>query len=133
MGRVFFDINLTNVFLGQSPKAVEMKTKINKWILMMFTSFWTVKQTKNRQLLEWDKIFASDKTNLVTFKLMQSPRFILILSLFKIPFRIFCTHIKGSYTIFFYHKWNHAIHSSQWTTFSYYQCLEDISFQLRNL
>ena len=87
MGRVFFDINLTNVFLGQSPKAVEMKTKINKWILMMFTSFWTVKQTKNRQLLEWDKIFASDKTNLVTFKLMQSPRFILILSLFKIPFR----------------------------------------------
>ena len=30
MGRVFFDINLTNVFLGQSPKAVEMKTKINK-------------------------------------------------------------------------------------------------------
>ena len=86
MVRVFFDINLTNVFLGQSPKAVEMKTKINKWILMTLTSFWTVWETKSRQPVEWEKVFANVETNLVTFKLMQSPRFILVLSLFSIPF-----------------------------------------------
>ena len=30
-GKTFSDVNHTNVFLGQSPKAIEMKTKINKW------------------------------------------------------------------------------------------------------
>ena len=29
IGKTFSDINHTNVFLGQSPKAIEMKTKIN--------------------------------------------------------------------------------------------------------
>ena len=30
IGKTFSDINCTNVFLGQSPKAIEIKTKINK-------------------------------------------------------------------------------------------------------
>ena len=30
----FSDINRTSVFLGQSPKEIEIKTKINKWDLM---------------------------------------------------------------------------------------------------
>ena len=30
----FSDINHTNVFLGQSPKAIQIKTKINKWDLI---------------------------------------------------------------------------------------------------
>ena len=29
-GRTFYDINRTNVLSGQSPKAIEIKTKINK-------------------------------------------------------------------------------------------------------
>ena len=29
IGKTFSDINLTNVFLGQSPKTTELKTKIN--------------------------------------------------------------------------------------------------------
>jgi len=29
-GKTFSDINHTNVFLGQSPKAIEIKTKINQ-------------------------------------------------------------------------------------------------------
>ena len=29
-GKTFSEINCTNVFLGQSPKATEIKTKINK-------------------------------------------------------------------------------------------------------
>ena len=31
IGKTHSDINLTNVFLGQSPKAIEIKIKINKW------------------------------------------------------------------------------------------------------
>ena len=30
IGKTFSDINCTNVFLGQSPKAIEIKPKINK-------------------------------------------------------------------------------------------------------
>ena len=31
IGKTFSDINCTNVFLGQSPKAKEIKAKVNKW------------------------------------------------------------------------------------------------------
>ena len=41
-------INRTNVSLGQSPKAVEIKTKINKWKLSKLTSFCTTNETINR-------------------------------------------------------------------------------------
>ena len=37
IGKTFSDINRTNVFLNQSPKAVEMITKINKWGLIKLT------------------------------------------------------------------------------------------------
>ena len=30
IGKIFSDINLINVFLGQSPKVTEIKTKINQ-------------------------------------------------------------------------------------------------------
>jgi len=39
------NINLTNVFSGQSPKATEIKAKINQWDLMKLTSFCTAKET----------------------------------------------------------------------------------------
>ena len=38
-GKTFSDINCTNVFLGQSTKAIEIKAKINKWDLIKLTSF----------------------------------------------------------------------------------------------
>ena len=44
-GKTFSDISGTNVFLGQSPKAIEVKTKINKWDLIKLTSFCTAKKT----------------------------------------------------------------------------------------
>ena len=59
-------INHTNVFLGQSPKAIEIKAKINKWDIVKFTSFCTAKETVNktkRQPTEWEKIFANDMNN----------------------------------------------------------------------
>ena len=34
IGKTFSDINCSNVFLGQSPKATEIKVKINKWGLI---------------------------------------------------------------------------------------------------
>ena len=34
IGKTFSDINLTNVFSGQSPKASEIKAKINQWDLI---------------------------------------------------------------------------------------------------
>ena len=45
IGKIFSDINYTNVFLGQSPRAIEMKTKINKWDLIKLTGFCTAKET----------------------------------------------------------------------------------------
>ena len=59
-------ISRTSVFLGQSPKAIEIKTKINKWDLINLTSFCTAKETINktkRQPTEWEKIFANDATD----------------------------------------------------------------------
>ena len=39
IGQTFSDINLTNVFSGQSPKATEIREKINHWDLIKWTSF----------------------------------------------------------------------------------------------
>ena len=44
-GKTFSDINHTNVFLGESPKAIEIKTKISKWDLIKYKSFCTAKET----------------------------------------------------------------------------------------
>ena len=39
VGKTFSDINCANVFLGQSFTAVEIKAKINQWVLIKLTSF----------------------------------------------------------------------------------------------
>ena len=66
MGKTFSDISLTNIFSGQSPKATEVKAKINQWDLIKLTSFCTAKETKKktkRQLTEWEKIVSNDATD----------------------------------------------------------------------
>ena len=58
IGKTFFDISLSNVFSGQSPKATEIKAKINQWDLIKLTSYCTAKDTKKntkKQLTEWEK------------------------------------------------------------------------------
>ena len=45
IGETFSDINITNVFLGQSPKAVEIKTKIKQWDLLKLISFYIAMET----------------------------------------------------------------------------------------
>ena len=54
IGKTFSDINRTNVFLGQSPKAIELKAKINKWDLTKLISFCTARETitKTKRLEE---------------------------------------------------------------------------------
>ena len=65
ISKTFSDINHTNVFSGQSPKAIEIKAKLNKWDLIKLTSFCTTKETINKtkgQPADWEKIFANDMT-----------------------------------------------------------------------
>ena len=63
--KTFSDINRT-LFLGQSPKAIEIKAKINKWGLLKLKNFCTTKVTiskMKRHPTEWEKIFANYVTN----------------------------------------------------------------------
>ena len=43
IGKTFSEINCSNVFFSQSPKAIEIKVKINKWNLIKLKSFCTAK------------------------------------------------------------------------------------------
>ena len=66
-GKTLSDINfLTSVFLGQPPKEIDIKTKINKWDLIKFTNFCTARETigkTKRQPTDWEEILANDATN----------------------------------------------------------------------
>ena len=62
-GRTLFDIFCSNIFLALSPKAKEIKAKINKWGIIKLKSFCITKETTDntkRQLTEWEKIFTND-------------------------------------------------------------------------
>ena len=66
IGRTFFDINHSNIFLALSPKGKEIKAKINKWDLIKLKSFCTAKETSDKMKrlpIEWKKIFVNDMTN----------------------------------------------------------------------
>ena len=63
IGKTFSDINLMNIFSGQSPKATEIRAKMNQCDLIKLKSFCTAKEIKKktkRQLTEWEKIVSND-------------------------------------------------------------------------
>ena len=60
------DINHSNIFLEQSPKAKEIKATIDKWDLIKLKIFCTTKETTDktkRQPMVWEKIFLNNTTN----------------------------------------------------------------------
>ena len=62
-GKDLSDLSRSNFLLDTSPKARELKAKINYWDLMKIKSFCTAKETINktkRQPTEWEKTFAND-------------------------------------------------------------------------
>ena len=62
--KTFSDINYSNVFSDQSPKAKELKAMINKWDRIKLISFCTAKKTINkmkRQPMELEKVSANDE------------------------------------------------------------------------
>ena len=49
IGKAFSEVNCRNVLLGQSPKTIERKTKINQWDLIKLTNSFRAKETiKNK-------------------------------------------------------------------------------------
>ena len=48
IGKTFSDINNSNVFLGQLPKAIEIEAKIKKWDPIKLVSFCTAKKPINK-------------------------------------------------------------------------------------
>jgi len=49
IGKASSDINCTNEFLGQSPKAIEIKARVNQWHLIKLTRFCTENETLKRK------------------------------------------------------------------------------------
>ena len=48
IGKIFSDINHSNVFLGQSPMAKEIKAKINKGEQIKLTRLFIANETRNK-------------------------------------------------------------------------------------
>ena len=62
-GKTFSDINHTNVFLDQSPKATEIKIKIKQWDLIKLLHSKGNHKKKKRQPTEWEKIVSNNATD----------------------------------------------------------------------
>ena len=58
LGKTIQDIGIGKDFMTKTPKALAAKAKIDKWGLIKFQSFYTVKETVirvNWQPSEWEK------------------------------------------------------------------------------
>ena len=66
MGRTFDDINQSKILYDPPPRAMEIKTKVNKWDLIKLKSFCTAKETTikvKRQTSECEKMTVNETTD----------------------------------------------------------------------
>ena len=60
IGRTLLDINHSKILCNPPPRVMEIKTKINKWDLIKFKSFGTMKETiRSDQSLSHVRLFAT--------------------------------------------------------------------------
>ena len=57
LGKTFSGMNHSNVLLGQSPKAKEIKVKVNKWDQIKFISFCTVQDERKHEKKDEKKTY----------------------------------------------------------------------------
>ena len=65
-GRKISDIPCSNVFTNMSPRASDIKERINKWDLIKIKSFCTAKENSikmKRESTVWENIFANDTSD----------------------------------------------------------------------
>ena len=66
IGRTLDDISQSKILYDLPSRAMEIKTKVNKWDLIKLKSFCTAKEIISkvkRQPSEWDKIIANQATD----------------------------------------------------------------------
>ena len=64
MGKTLSDINHSRILHDPPPRVMEIKEKINKWDLIKFKSFCTMKETIRKvKPSEWEKIIANEATD----------------------------------------------------------------------
>ena len=51
IGRTFNDINQSKILYDPPPRVTEIKTKVNKWDLIKLKSFYTAKETTDKELI----------------------------------------------------------------------------------
>ena len=69
--RTLSDKNHSKILYDSLPTVVEIKTKISKWDLIKLKSFGTMKEIISkvkRQLSEWEKIIANEKTDRINLQ-----------------------------------------------------------------
>ena len=65
IGKTLSDVNHSRILYDPPPRILEIKAKINKWDLIKFKSFCTMKETISkvkRPHSEWEKIIANEAT-----------------------------------------------------------------------
>ena len=66
IGRKISDIPCSNIFTDMSPRATDIKERINKWDLIKIKSFCMAKEDSikiKRQPTVWENIFANDTSD----------------------------------------------------------------------
>ena len=66
IGRKISDIPRSNIFIDMSPKARDIKERINKWDLIKIKSFCRAKENSikiKREPTAWENIFANDTSD----------------------------------------------------------------------